>query len=96
MFDYDDEIEYMDFSEEGFREVQQCLDRFVKVNYETALDLLYRMKPTPEDISVIILRLKVFLVSSGMDGRTIFGTVIFMMILPKRSINVTGYLQLRQ
>lgn len=50
MFEYDDEIEYMDFSEEGFREVQQCLDRFVEVNYETALGMLYRMKPTPEDI----------------------------------------------
>lgn len=52
MFDYDDDIEYMDFSEEGFREVQQCLDRFVTVNYETALGLLYRMKATPEDITL--------------------------------------------
>ncbi|NDV67705.1 hypothetical protein [Dysgonomonas sp. 25] len=52
MFDYGDDIEYMDFSEDGFREVQQCLDRFVKVNYETALSLLYRMKPTPEDITL--------------------------------------------
>lgn len=52
MFDYDDEIEFMDFSEEGFREVQQRLDRFVKVNYETALGLLYRMKPMPEDITL--------------------------------------------
>ncbi|MDH6313004.1 hypothetical protein M2137_001791 [Parabacteroides sp. PFB2-10] len=52
MFEYDDEIEYMDFSEEGFREVQQCLDCFVEVNYETALGMLYRMKPTPEDITL--------------------------------------------
>lgn len=52
MFDYDDDIEYMDFSEEGFQEVQKCLNYFVTVNYETALGLLYRMKPTPEDITL--------------------------------------------
>lgn len=52
MFGYDDEIEYTDLSEEGFREVQQCLNRFVGINYETALGMLYRMKPTSEDITL--------------------------------------------
>lgn len=52
MFGYDNEIEYVDFSEEGFREVQQCLDRFVWINYEVAFGMLYRMKPTPEDIAL--------------------------------------------
>ncbi|MDR2533449.1 MAG: hypothetical protein LBC81_01535 [Tannerellaceae bacterium] len=52
MFGYDDEIEYVDFLEEGFREVQQCLDRFIEVNYKAALGMLYRMKPTPEDIAL--------------------------------------------
>lgn len=52
MFEFDDNIEYPDFPEEGFREVQQCLDRFVDISYETASGLLYRMKPTPEEIAL--------------------------------------------
>ncbi|MDU1889151.1 MAG: hypothetical protein E6767_00555 [Dysgonomonas sp.] len=52
MFELDDNIEYPDFPEEGFREVQQCLDRFVGISYETASGMLYRMKPTPEEITL--------------------------------------------
>lgn len=52
MFWFEDEIEYTDFSEEGFRDVQQCLDRFVGVNYGTALGMLFALKPAPEDITL--------------------------------------------
>lgn len=52
MFELDDNIEYPDFPEEGFREVQQCLDSFVGISYETGSGMLYRMKPTPEEITL--------------------------------------------
>jgi hypothetical protein len=43
-------IEYMDVPEE-YREVQQSIDSFVRVNYDTARGMLISMQATPADIT---------------------------------------------
>lgn len=49
MDEFDGHIEYTDVPDE-FREVQQSLDSFVEVNYDTACSIAVTMKATPADI----------------------------------------------
>jgi len=50
MDEFDPDIEYTDIPEE-FRAVQQSIDSFVRVNYETARSVAVSMEPTPTDIA---------------------------------------------
>ncbi len=50
MDELDSHIEYTDVPEE-YREVQQSIDSFVRVNYDTALGMLVSMQATPADIT---------------------------------------------
>jgi hypothetical protein len=50
MDELDSHIEYTDVPEE-YREVQQSIDSFVRVNYDTARGMLVSMQATPADIT---------------------------------------------
>lgn len=50
MDEFDSHIEYTDVPEE-YREVQQSIDSFVRVNYDTARGMLISMQATPADIT---------------------------------------------
>lgn len=50
MVEVDADMVYDDNISESFRAVQQCLDSFVEVNYETMLGLVINMKITEADI----------------------------------------------
>lgn len=50
MYDFEEELDYDGNIPEAFRDIQQCLDSFVEVNYETMLGMVSETKVTETDI----------------------------------------------